>query len=310
MCDFIEEFLCHGPGDIQGEPLLLDNEFKWFILQAYELYPVDHPLAGRRVYRRAVLSRPKGRAKSELAGALAVAEALGPVRWVEWDTDGTPWGEPIQSPVVRCFATEESQAGNTFDNALFMVEYGKIWEEFGGFDVGKKQINLDDGGSIISTTSSASSKDGGKDTFDVFDEALSLDTLLPTPTGLQKLNVLSVGDLILDDAGSPTRIKGMTPIQHERACYRVTFEDGSSLTASDGHFWMTKDLSTALPRVRTTQEMAETGRRFRVPVAKPWQLAKQNLSVDPYLLGLWLGDGSTGQPNITVGLEDVEAVEH
>ena len=167
---FIEEFLCHGPGDIQGTPFLLDNEFKWFILQAYELYPAGHLWAGRRVYRRAVLSRPKGRAKSELAGALAVCEALGNVRFDSWDEDGYPVGAPVQAPVVRCFATEEVQAGNTFDNALFMIENGAVWEEFGGFDTGQRQINLPDGGFIVSTTSAATSKDGGKDTFDVFDE--------------------------------------------------------------------------------------------------------------------------------------------
>ena len=173
VISFIEQYLCHGPGDIQGEDFILDNEYKWFVLQAYELYPMDHPLAGRRVYRRAVLSRAKGRAKSELAGALAVAEAVGPVLFCEWDENGWPTGQPVQAPVVRCFATEEGQAGNTFDNALYMVEYGKVWgSEWApnGFDTGAKAINIPTGGSIISTTSAATSKDGGKDTFDVFDE--------------------------------------------------------------------------------------------------------------------------------------------
>jgi hypothetical protein len=117
-----------------------------------------------------------------------VCEALGPVRFDHWEklsaedleAEGPDWpfdpdklwpvGTHIQAPVVRCFATEEVQAGNTFDNALFMIENGNVWEKFGGFDTGKRQINLPDGGFIVSTTSAATSKDGGKDTFDIFDE--------------------------------------------------------------------------------------------------------------------------------------------
>lgn len=170
VCDWIEEYLVHGPGDIQGTPIELDDEFRAFIWRAYELYPRDHPLAGRRCFRRAVLSRPKGRAKSELAGMIACTEALGPVRFDGWDADGDPVGLPITNPVIRCFATEADQAGNTFDNALFMIENGTVYDEYPGIDSGITRINLPDGGSIVSTTSAASSKDGGKDTFNVFDE--------------------------------------------------------------------------------------------------------------------------------------------
>ncbi|HEV8065631.1 MAG TPA: hypothetical protein VGP46_12390, partial [Acidimicrobiales bacterium] len=170
VCDWIETYLCHGPGDIQGEPIELDDEFRSFIWRAYELYPVGHPNEGRRIFRRAVFSRPKGRAKSELAGMISCAESLAPVRFDGWDARGEPVGRPITAPVIRCFATEEGQAGNTFDNCLYMMENGAVYDEYGGIDPGITRINLPDGGSIISTSSSATSKDGGKDTFDVFDE--------------------------------------------------------------------------------------------------------------------------------------------
>jgi hypothetical protein len=42
------------------------------------------------VVRRAVFSRPKGRAKSELAAMLACCELLGPCRFAGWDADGRP----------------------------------------------------------------------------------------------------------------------------------------------------------------------------------------------------------------------------
>jgi hypothetical protein len=76
VVSWVEANLVHGPGDVQGQRLELDDERVRFLLGCYE---IDEP--GRRVVRRAVFMRPKGRAKTELAAAVAFAEALGPVRF-------------------------------------------------------------------------------------------------------------------------------------------------------------------------------------------------------------------------------------
>jgi phage terminase large subunit-like protein len=170
VCEWIEDMLVHGPGEIQGQPIVLDDELKAFIWSCYELYPQGHRLEGRRFYRRAVLSRPKGRAKSELAAMIACAEALGPVRFAGWDESGDPIGEPIIAPQVRCFATEEGQAGNTYEAVQYMLSNGAVYEEYPGLDIGLTRTFLPDGGEIVAQSSKAQSKDGGKDTFDIFDE--------------------------------------------------------------------------------------------------------------------------------------------
>ena len=41
-----------------------------------------------------------------------------------------------------------------------------------------------------------------------------------------------------------------------------------------------------------------------VPLAMPLILQDRELPIDPYLLGLWLGDGSSGSPAITCHLDD------
>jgi phage terminase large subunit-like protein len=76
VCAWLETFLVHGPGDVQGSPIILDDEFRTFVWRAYELRS-----GGQRQYRRAFLSRPKGRGKSELAAMLAATELCGPVRF-------------------------------------------------------------------------------------------------------------------------------------------------------------------------------------------------------------------------------------
>lgn len=174
VLDWIHAFECHGPGDVQGEPIDLDDEMRDHIIECYRI----DPETGRRDHDEAVLSRPKGRAKSEIAGFVAVAEAFGPVRFDGWDADGQPVARPVRSPLIKCLATEESQAGNTFENVAFIAgEWGKdVHPEVYGGVSGIRQyqsataIYLPHGGEIRACTAGAASKDGGKETHVVADE--------------------------------------------------------------------------------------------------------------------------------------------
>ena len=177
VLDWIVQYTCHGIGDIQGERFSgefdLDDEIRAFIVAAYEI----DPESGRREVNEAVLSRAKGRAKSEIAGILGVAEALGPVRFSHWDEDGQPVGRRVKSPLIKCLATEEGQAGNTFTNIAFIFDWGQErYPEIYGAPSGFRQyqsasaIYLPEGGEIRASTSGAASKDGGLETFVVADE--------------------------------------------------------------------------------------------------------------------------------------------
>lgn len=174
VADWIVAYCCHGPGDVQGDPIELDAEWLDFIVEAYRIDPVT----GRRVYDEAVLSRPKGRAKSELAGWLGTAEAFAPVRFDGWSADGQPVARPVRSPLLKCLATEESQAGNTFENIAFIAS---TWgpdvhpDVYGGVSGARQYqsataLYLPHGGEIRASTSGSASKDGGKETWICADE--------------------------------------------------------------------------------------------------------------------------------------------
>jgi phage terminase large subunit-like protein len=164
VVDWIETNLCHGPGDVQGQPIELDDERVRFILGAYA---IDD--RGRRVVRRAVLSRSKGWGKSEFAAMLVCAEALGPVRFGGWDDDGAPLGRTVQAPYIPVVATEEQQAGNVYQAVEFMLQQGAI-SNLPGLDVGLTRTFLPDGGKIQPITAKAVSKEGGRESFAAFDE--------------------------------------------------------------------------------------------------------------------------------------------
>ncbi len=179
-----EAMLCHGPGDVQGklwtldEPGLgLDDEEALFICWLYRVHPQGHPRAGRRLIHRAIYSRPKGRRKSEIAGFLMCAEALGPVRCDGFDSDGEPVGVPVTYPFIRCLATEEEQSGNTFHNVTYMLTHGAAADEY-AIDIGRSAetstriiIREPGGGEIVPSTSGSASKDGGKESAATADES-------------------------------------------------------------------------------------------------------------------------------------------
>jgi phage terminase large subunit-like protein len=164
VVNWIERELVHGPGDVEGQRIELDDERVRFLLHAYA---IDD--RGRRTVRRAVLSRSKGWAKSEFAAMIACAEAIGPVRFAGWDHDGRPLGRAQLAPYIPLVATEEGQAGNTYAAAEYMLRYGAI-SRLEGLDVGLTRTFVPGGGKIVALSAKASSKEGGKETFAVFDE--------------------------------------------------------------------------------------------------------------------------------------------
>ena len=178
--DWVEHFCVHGPGDVQGQPVRLDDEFAGFLADVYAL-----DANGRRLYDSAFLSRAKGRAKSELAAFLVLLEAMGPVRFAGWAEGGEVYrwrnfthvyakgeamGAPVRAPFIRCLATEESQAGNTYDHVHANLTEGPLADGLGKDAAGLTRTFLPGGGEIRPSTSGNASKDGGRETFITLDE--------------------------------------------------------------------------------------------------------------------------------------------
>lgn len=191
--DWMEFFVRHGPGDVQGLPVEHGDESTAFIVDCYAL-----DARGRRLYDSAFYSRPKGCDKSGLGGRLSLFEALGPCRVLRdeegapvfagggevyrdpWGLGfehvyepGEPMGAPVKVPFIRCMATEEGQTGNVYDTIYFNLtdEDCPLHAVLGRRDdAGLTRILLPGGGEITPSTSSSASKDGGKETFVVFDE--------------------------------------------------------------------------------------------------------------------------------------------
>jgi hypothetical protein len=184
---WIEQHCVHGPGDVQGQPVRYGDETAGFILDCYTLS--KH---GRRLYDSAFYSRPKGCDKSGMGARFTLLEALGPARFDGWAEDGDVYacsdngcpcgwvyayepgeamGRRVPVPYIRIMATEEGQTGHTYDTVYFnLTDESSPLSKIPGVDAGMTRVFLPGGGEITPSTASSSSKDGGKETFVVFDE--------------------------------------------------------------------------------------------------------------------------------------------
>ncbi|MDP9825213.1 hypothetical protein [Kineosporia succinea] len=110
-------------------PFQPTDEQARFLLGLFELDPVT----GRRRYRRAVISRPKGWGKSPLLSAWIIAESLAPVVPDGWDAHGQPVARPwaeLRTPWAQVCATSAEQTANAWVPLLEMIRGGSVVDEY------------------------------------------------------------------------------------------------------------------------------------------------------------------------------------
>ena len=146
------------------------------------------------------------------------------------------------------------------------------------------------------------------------------DAQVLTPNGYMPMGSLQVGDLVVGSDGLPTPVIGVYP-QGVKDVYRVTTQDGASTLACGEHLWTVTtpdDRRRGRTRTLETQEMIGNLRwshahRYELPVVAPVEFEPQEVPLDPYALGLLLGDGclttsttpafATADPELAAALE-------
>lgn len=159
-------------------------------------------------------------------------------------------------------------------------------------------------------------------------KALSLDTEVATPDGFRKMADIHEGDLVFGQDGKQSKVIRESEIFH-KPMYLVTFEDGATVKASADHLWTVETKYSRRKAAEsggssqyevTTADMADDvyreradgkGReyRYRVPMNGPVEYSAKSLPIDPYILGVWLGDGTSSKPQLTIGDKDVDHIK-
>lgn len=173
-------------------------------------------------------------------------------------------------------------------------------------------------------------------------KALPLDTSIATPTGFTTMDDLCVGDTIYADNGKACRVTMVTPVQLDRTCYQITFDDDSCIVADSDHLWQVQSAKqrknqdrrvknpnpsyAARPQctptndysILTTSQIlgdyslhqktkAGLKRRsnYSIDLCQPIDYPKRELPIEPYTLGAWLGNGYSHASNVVIFDDEV-----
>lgn len=130
-------------------------------------------------------------------------------------------------------------------------------------------------------------------------KAQPLESLVLMRDGSWKaMGSIRIGDCIASPDGSESIVTGVFP-QGAKEIYRVTFSDGRQVECCNEHLWNVRHRKWQEGyRVLTTQQIVSLiqkpsyQQRLSIPVASGSFGAKIDLPIDPWLLGVLLGDGS------------------
>jgi phosphate starvation-inducible PhoH-like protein len=144
-------------------------------------------------------------------------------------------------------------------------------------------------------------------------------SMVLTPSGFQPIGSLRVGDLVIGSSGLPTPVLGVYP-QGRKEVFRLRTQDGASTLCCAEHLWhvfTASDRRRGKPgRVLETKEMIgrlKTAHRHRYELpllGAPVEFPRRDVPLDPYALGLLLGDGClTGSTTPTFATADPELAQ-
>ena len=143
--------------------------------------------------------------------------------------------------------------------------------------------------------------------------ALSLNTLIPTPEGWLKMRDIKSGYQVFDEKGQVCNVTNISPVYKNRECLEVLFDDGSVITADKDHLWKVEERGKRVSagqtwetKVIATKELVS--KKHFIYLTEPLDLPEQKLLIHPYVLGVWLGDGSSREPNFTQHIDDMEEI--
>lgn len=145
-------------------------------------------------------------------------------------------------------------------------------------------------------------------------KAQPLDAKVLTPFGWAEMGSLHVGDEVIGKDGKPHEVLGISPRTDEEV-FRVTFSSGATTECTGDHLWLHKRPGDAAPwALWTLNQLREKPLKHgtqwvrQIPYMKPVQFAFDDfaLPIDPYALGMLLGDAGFSQGGIRYTTVDDE----
>ena len=143
---------------------------------------------------------------------------------------------------------------------------------------------------------------------------LADNTPVLTNEGWKNHGDLIIGDYVFGLDGNKKKVLN-TINDGKDIEYEIEFTNGETIQCHAQHEWVVehKDWNRSKnPRRKLeTQELLDNRdyKLFSLPLIEPVNLEEKELPIDPYVLGCWLGDGTSSSGSITYDENDVEHLE-
>jgi len=243
--------------------------------------------------KRLILNLPPRHTKSEFASYLLPA----------WFLGKNPAKKVIQTSHTAELAVG---FGRKVRNLVDSEVYKEVFPELGLQTDSKAagRWNTNKGGDYFAIGVGGAVTGKGADILIIDDpHALTLDTEVPTPKGFKTIQELEVGDFVYGPDGKATRVIDKSEVWHNREVYEITTSDGEVIKCDGGHLWnFRSDTKIGAPHKNATaRKLALWDKKSKpcLPRHAAVQYPHTKLPVDPYVLGAWLGDGTTGLGRMT-----------
>lgn len=142
---------------------------------------------------------------------------------------------------------------------------------------------------------------------------LDVNTPVPMLNGTYKvLADIKDGDSVIGSDGKAVTVAKAHEIHLPDRAYQIKFASGEEITAGGEHLWTVSDAKGKSKTVNTDILFELVGKKKRklfIPrIRRPMTGMDKELPLDPYILGLWLGDGHSHSSRITTA--DAEVIEY
>ncbi len=158
-----------------------------------------------------------------------------------------------------------------------------------------------------------------------FGKALCHGEKVLTTAGYRPIEQLRVGDRVFGRDGRTTAITHVWP-QGKRSCLRFVFNDNTSVVCDRDHLWTVQLRNNRVLRPERAQEYGQwqtlsaseilrrvgpapkAVQRPVIPSCQPVEFESRPVPIDPYVLGLLLGDGGLTRTPVRFSKPDAEPV--
>lgn len=137
--------------------------------------------------------------------------------------------------------------------------------------------------------------------------------MIPLANGkFKELKDIIDGDILVGQNGQPTTVVKAHEIQLPKKAYSIEFSNGEVIRAGGEHLWTIRN-QRGIRKTVDTDYIFDYMSKYKQPVYidrvnKPLAGIHKELPLDPYFLGLWLGDGGSWQNVFTT--EDKEVLDY